>query len=330
MSDLRFSDASGFRWSGPFIVSVLAVFLGGWVFSESVLPPLASLAVPRTDSGGESAVDRAVEQHVDLMKTSKDRFTGRSLFVMPSPPPRKAPPTPPPPPPRIEPPEPLAPPAPPAAYAGAKPTGMVGDRVFFDTYTIGIGEEKNGIKVLGIEPPSNVLIEHLRGTYSVPVWEAADWDKLSPPPARSSAGPIKNAAPTPRVAVVAAAEDPAPEPEPIETEPSEPVAIAAPQSEAPDPDAPEAERQVERTAVAAPRPAYSTPRALAQPTTVVPVQGVSPPISAGEIASMTPEQVRQAIAQVSRARRLPGLDSAAQNRLREEFDALRARQGQLP
>ena len=117
---------------------------------------------------------------------------------------------------------------------------------------------------------------------------------------------------------------------PIETEPSEPVAIAAPQSEAPDPDAPEAERQVERTAVAAPRPAYSTPRALAQPTTVVPVQGVSPPFSAGEIASMTPEQVRQAISQVTRSRRIAGLDSATQNRLREEFDALRARQGQLP
>ncbi|MSR44386.1 MAG: hypothetical protein EXS15_03385 [Phycisphaerales bacterium] len=65
---------------------------------------------------------------------------------------------------------------------------MLGTLVYFgENLMIRVGEEKNGVKVIAVEPPSNVRVEHLRGSYSVPIWLPTDWSKLSgsSPPAHS-------------------------------------------------------------------------------------------------------------------------------------------------
>ncbi|MSR28530.1 MAG: hypothetical protein EXS03_03010 [Phycisphaerales bacterium] len=215
--------------------------------------------------------------------------------------------------------------------------------MFFESITIRVGEEKNGIKVLGIEPPSNVRIEHMGGTYSVPVWTGTDWSKLGSPPVRGASNLIKDA-PTallalspPEPAEVALAAEPA-----VEAEPAPPVVVVvASDPDEPDSDAPDAERQTTRAPsteiptppavrAAMPLPAYSEARAIAPAPTLGPSDQPPPPISASRIAVMTPAEVGAAISQVSRARRMPGLDQATQARLREEFVLLRTRQGTAP
>ncbi len=319
----------GPRWSGSLIVTTLAVLVGGWMILYEAVPALMTLLVPGADDSGESAIDRALEKHQDLLATSKSRFNGRSLFVMPSPPARKASPAPPPPPPPPVDLTPALPPPAPTEYGGAKPKGMVGETVFFDSFTIRVGEEKNGIKIIGLEPPSNVRIEHMRGTYSVPVWEGSDWGSLASPAPRSSSSPIK-AAPTstpaqtretPRqpaeVAVVV-----------VET-PAAPT--LSQEAEESSPDADDAPRETPREVVVSIPPApYSTARPLPGAPTVLPTAAVPLPMSPSQIASLTPAQVGAAISQISRARRMEGLDPATQARLREEFDALRVRQGTMP
>ncbi len=325
---------SGTRWSGPFIVSGLAVFLGSWVLLGEAMPILGTLLVPHGNEGERSATDRALERHQDLMKTSRDRFAGRSLFVMPPPPERKAPPAPPPPPPRVEPVDPPPPLAPPATYTGSAPKGVIGTTVLFDTFSVRVGEEKNGIKVIGIEPPSNVKIEHMGGSYSVPIWTPTDWSKLGaishaatpsgiqsvPSPAVAPEPvpePVAELVPTPEPALVA-------EPAVLSTDPpaSPPVVV-----EPPPPSPPQPVRPAAAASLATP---YTPARAIAGPSSVVPPTAIPDPLTPEQIRLMSQAQVTAAIAQVSRARQQPGLDAATQGRLRQEFDLLRARRAELP
>lgn len=338
MSISRLPFSSGDRWSGPFIVSIVAVGIGLWVVGVDGLPFLRSFLVSGGAADGSSAIDQAIGRHNDVMKTSTDRFSGRSLFVMPPPHPRKAPPAPPPPPPRVEPVSPPAPPPPPTDYTGPKPTGMVGDIVYFETLAIRIGEEKNGIKVLGVEPPSNVRVMHMKGTYSVPIWTPTDWSKLSSAPI-SRASPITRAVTVPPKAPTAppgneiapAAPVSAPVDAPIvatsggasdEAAEEVPMPVAEPVRElATVPPAP----------ATAPAPAQTVP-AFSSVTPIAPIEPISPSsalppaLTPQQIQEMTPAQISVALARISRARQQPGLDAASQARLREEFTALRDRQ----
>lgn len=318
MSSPRLSLPSGDRFSGPFVVSALAVCVCAWVIGVDGLPMLQSLLVPTGATEGASAIDQAVGRHNDLMKTSTDRFSGRSLFVMPPPHPRRAAPAPPPPPPRVEPPTPPAPPPAPAEYTGPKPTGMVGDTVYFETLAIRIGEEKNGIKVLGVEPPSNVRVEHLKGTYSVPVWVPTDWKKISPTP-------IGRPSPITRAVTVAPAQD---SPTSAPAEPEQPAGDPEPAQQAStggasDQDAPQPAAPAQAGPVL---PTFTevAPAGVAQ--SVAPPTAVPAPLTEQEIQAMTPSQVSLAMAVISRARQQPGLDGATQERLRLEFAWLRERQ----
>ncbi len=346
MTLFRFNPGVTVQWSAPLVVSAIAALIGGGVVVVELAPVIGTLFSPSPGSDESTSMARAGERHGALVKTSTDRFSGRSLFTMPAPPPRPAPPPPPPAPP-APPAPPPPPPSAPAEYSGTLPTGMLGDLVYFGgTLTIRVGEEKNGIKVIGVEPPSNVLIEHARGTYSVAIWTPVDWSKLSANAPSRTSPIIKAVVVEPAVEIeetsqptIAAPElDPAPEPAPPLAAPVAPIVpivpiapiapIAPPESanderDVPDPDAPNAERVDERPALVVPS-SQPQPR-LGESPTLNPTTTIPPPLSQAQVALLTHAQAQAALARVSRARQTPGLDQPTQNRLRDEAARLRAR-----
>ena len=332
------------RWSIPLIGSLLAAVICGWVVAAGLFPIAVTLMTSQNQSETNSAMNKAIEKHDSLAKVSADRFTGRSLFTMPSPPPRPAPPpaapvaAPPPPPP-------APPPSAPSEYTGTKPTGMLGQMIFFGSeLTIRVGEEKNGIKIIAVEPPTNVRIEHMGGIYSVAVWAPTDMSKLNTA-GNSSSSAIKF--PTIRVPNAneksAASEQAQAITQGITqgTIPASPIAPIAPPvpaqssvdtNDEPNPDAPDAQREAPRSA----RPSSARPAAGGnrnnQPQLPPPAATGTPegstllPITLEQISAMSQGDVAAALARVARARQSQGLDQATQDRLRSEFGLLRERQ----
>ena len=341
-SDFRFGLDP--RWSIPLIGSFLALAICGWVVAAQLFPIAVTLMTSQNESETNSAMNKAIEKHDSLVKVSVDRFTGRSLFTMPSPPPRPAPPpaapvAPPPPPP------PPPPPSAPSEYTGTKPTGMLGQVIFFGSeLTIRVGEEKNGIKIIAVEPPTNVRIGHMGGIYSVAVWAPTDMSKLNTA-GNSSSSAIK----FPAIRVSNANEKSAASEQAqgltqgtIQgTIPASPIAPIAPPvpaqssvdtNDEPNPDAPDAQREAPRSA----RPSSGRSAAGAngskQPQPPPPAVTGTPegstllPITPEQIAAMSQGDVASALARVARARQSQGLDQATQDRLRSEFGLLRERQ----
>lgn len=347
MNPIRFTATQSTRWSAPLIASLLAIVLASGVVFSEMLTAVTTLFVPRPQGDETTSMARAQERHGELVKTSTDRFSGRSLFTMPAPPVRPAPPAPPPAPP-APPPPPPPPPSAPSEYAGPKPTGMLGDLVYFgETLSIRVGEEKNGVKVIGVEAPSNVLIEHARGSYSVPIWTQVDWSKLSSAaPARSNsiiktvAAETENSTgddappPTPAAqgrAATVSAPPVAPTiaiPAPTTAAPgSEPAKVdpVVDESDVPDADSPTTERLNERPAAVAPPPSAPAPRAIGESPALNPPTTLPPSLNQAQITALSLAEARAALARVSRARQSAGLDQAAQDRLRDESARLRTR-----
>ena len=337
-NDLHFDFAP--RWSIPLIGSLLAAGICGWVVAAGLFPIAVTLMTSQNQSETNSAMNKAIEKHDSLAKVSADRFTGRSLFTMPSPPPRPAPPpaapvAPPPPPP------PAPPPSAPSEYTGTKPTGMLGQMIFFGSeLTIRVGEEKNGIKIIAVEPPTNVRIEHMGGIYSVAVWAPTDMSKLNTA-GNSSSSAIKF--PTIRVPNANEKSAASEQAQAITqgTIPASPIAPIAPPipaqssvdtNDEPNPDAPDAQREAPRSA----RPSSARPAAGGngsnQPQLQPPAATGTPegstllPITLEQISAMSQGDVAAALARVARARQSQGLDQATQDRLRSEFGLLRERQ----
>ena len=336
------------RWSIPLVVSLVALAICGWVVAAQLFPIAVTLMTSQNESETNSAMNKVIEKHDSLVKVSVDRFTGRSLFTMPSPPPRPAPPpaapvAPPPPPP------PPPPPSAPSEYTGTKPTGMLGRMIFFGSdLTIQVGEEKNGIQILAVEPPTNVRIGHMGGIYSVAVWAPTDMSKLNTA-GNSSSSAIK----FPTIRVPNANEKSAASEQAQGltqgtthgitqgTIPASPIAPIAPPvpaqssvdtNDEPNPDAPDAQREAPRSA----RPSSGRSAAGAngsnQPQLPPPAAtGTSEgstllPITPEQISAMSQGDVAAALARVARARQSQGLDQATQDRLRSEFGLLRERQ----
>ena len=328
------------RWSIPLVVSLVALAICGWVVAAQLFPIAVTLMTSQNESETNSAMNKVIEKHDSLVKVSVDRFTGRSLFTMPSPPPRPAPPpaapvAPPPPPP------PPPPPSAPSEYTGTKPTGMLGRMIFFGSdLTIQVGEEKNGIQILAVEPPTNVRIGHMGGIYSVAVWAPTDMSKLNTA-GNSSSSAIK----FPTIRVPNANEKSAASEQAQGltqgTIPASPIAPIAPPvpaqssvdtNDEPNPDAPDAQREAPRSArPSSGRSAVGANRSN-QPQLPPPAVTGTPegstllPITPEQISAMSQGDVAAALARVARARQSQGLDQATQDRLRSEFGLLRERQ----
>ncbi len=335
-NDFRFGLDS--RWSIPLIGSLLAVVICGWVVAAQLIPIAVTLMTSQSESETNSSINKAIEKHEALVKVSVDRFSGRSLFTMPSPPPRPAPPPPAP----VAPPPPPPPPPPPSApseYTGTKPTGMLGQMIFFGSdLTIQVGEEKNGIKIIAIEPPTNVRIGHMGGIYSVAVWTPTDMSKLNNA-GNSSSSAIKFPTirvPTADEKTVASEQTQLPKPASPITPPAPPASVqsSVDTNDEPNPDASDAQREAPRSieppsAPSAARANESNPPNLPPPAPKASGSLVgSPllPITPEQISAMSQGDVATALARVARARQSQGLDQATQDRLRIEFGLLRERQ----
>ena len=307
------------RWSIPLIGSLLAVVICGWVVAAGLFPIAVTLMTSQNQSETNTAMSKAIEKHDSLAKVSADRFTGRSLFTMPSPPPRPAPPpaapvaAPPPPPP-------APPPSAPSEYTGTKPTGMLGQVIFFGSeLTIRVGEEKNGIKIIAVEPPTNIRIGHMGGIYSVAVWAPTDMSKLNPA-GNSSSSAMK----FPTVRVPSANEKSAASEQAQGTIPASPIAPIAPPvpvpvpaqssvdtNDEPNPDAPDAQREAPRSARPSSAGSAAGANGSTQPQLPPPAATGSPegspllPITAEQISAMSQGDVASALARVARAS-IPG------------------------
>jgi len=163
---------AGFRVSAPLVASAAAVALAAMVVGGGLTQTVKAVFAsgvsedetdPFADLGSESET---------LLETSRKRFDGRSMYALPTPPVRRPPPPPPRPP---EPPKPPpGPPPAPASYTGPAPTAIVGDYVYFGALRVKLGEERDGIKVVSIDAPYTIKVEHMRGTYTVPFWSRID------------------------------------------------------------------------------------------------------------------------------------------------------------
>lgn len=316
---------AGFRPSVPLAVSAASI---GVIAIAAIGPMgglLASLLAPSADPADARTFDASLARHDAALQLATDRFAGRSLFTMPP-----APFRPPPPPPPSVPAEPPPPPKPevpvaPPEYSGPKPMGMIGSVVYFEGVSaVAVGEERDGLKVIGVEPPGKVRVEHRGGTYSVPVWEPSDLSALAKRATATSVSgsPIRSAS--------AGTEDPdggsSPSGAPKAQAPERPRAAgtessgASPAAPPPPPSQPATTPPSEPQAPsrpAPPPPAPEQPQDMPMPGAEVPA-----PLSQEEVDSMTRAQAQSALAQVVRARGNKDLDADTKDRLRREFDML--------
>jgi hypothetical protein len=318
MRDLRSMLPPGFRPNAAFIVSAACLGTLATVAIISLADLAPAAIAPSADPKDVRAFDAQLARHEAAIELSRARFDGRSLFVMPAPPYRPPPPPPPLPPEPPPPPKPVTPPAP-AEYGGPKPMGMIGSTVYFDGISaLSVGQERDGLKVLSVEPPSHVRVSHRGGTYLVPVWDPSDLTALSKretgaaspiksvkpetdgPGAGGNAGDAGRAADGGQARDGRAADAPAPAPQ---SPPAPPPAPPAP---------------------SAPQPAPSAPPAPAGPGTDIelPRAEVPAPLSQADVDAMSRREAQAALAAVSRARSIRDLDDATRARLRGEFDML--------
>jgi hypothetical protein len=319
MKDLGKILPPGFRPNAAFVVSAACVVTLA-ITSFTALVDLTPAAIaPSADPKDVRAFDAQLARHEAALDLARSRFDGRSLFVMPAPPYRPPPPPPPLPPEQPPPPKPVVPVAP-SEYSGPKPMGMIGNSVYFEGIpALAAGEDRDGLKVLSVEPPSHVRVSHRGGTYLVPVWDPSDLTSLSKREAGGTS-PIKSVP-----ALGAGAPDAGTSPEvPADDQPSRDPAPSQPEPPAPSPPAQPA------PSATPPAPAPAPPRQPAPPPAEpgtgsdigVPGQEIPTPLSQDDVDAMTRREAQAALAAVSRARGIRNLDEATRTRLREEFDML--------
>ncbi len=170
----------GFRVTAPLVVSAAAIGLSAWSVINAVGAVGAAALERSVDAESSNPLEALVEESESFLETSRRRFDGRSVFLLPPPPVRK--------PVVVEAPKPVAPPPdpgpppPPASYTGPTPTSVIGNIVNFGSLRVRVGESVEGIKVVSVNVPYSIEIEHMRGKYTVPLWSRLDERLLRPTP----------------------------------------------------------------------------------------------------------------------------------------------------
>jgi hypothetical protein len=169
--------------SGPLGLSLAALLLVV-VFALVTIPSLLVAAFgPGTGSSepGE-AIAKLVAEHEKSVKTSQDRFNGRSVFFRP--PPKYVPPPPPPPEDERGPPPPPPPPAVPISYTGPSLKAIMGETAWFMPPTakepplylkVGETDPKSGVLLVSTNPPWSVHVSHKGGEYDVELFKKS-WE----------------------------------------------------------------------------------------------------------------------------------------------------------
>ena len=181
----------GFRLSAPVVVSTAAIGLSAYVVATNVGSLLGAAFTSSVDEESADPLKTLATDSEQFLETSRKRFDGRSVYALPSPPPPPRPPvvaqTKP-----VEPPKPPGPPPAPAAYTGPAPTSVFGDTVNFGQMRVKLGETVEGIKVTEISAPYSIKVEHMRGSYTVPLFARGDDRLLQPTKLTGGASGIKS------------------------------------------------------------------------------------------------------------------------------------------
>jgi hypothetical protein len=179
----------GFRVSAPLVVSTVAIGFSAFVVAENVGGLFGAAFASSVDAETSDPLKALAADSEAFLAKSRMRFDGRSVYSLPSPPPPKVvvqKPTKP-----VEPPKDPGPPPPPATYTGPSPTSVFGDTVNFGSLRVKLGETADGIKVTGIDAPWSITVEHMRGTYTVPLFARGDDRLLKPTKVTGAASGIK-------------------------------------------------------------------------------------------------------------------------------------------
>jgi hypothetical protein len=166
-----------FGWSiGSLLILAIFLFL-------TISAVIAPLFMKTSERSTQNRIVVLLEQYEENNLTDIARFNGRSAFFKPI---RIARPTPPPAPrkdveelPPPAPPEQLGPPPAPASYTGPPLIAIIGEEAWFRSggssspvIRLHIGEESNGLKLIRTHAPTLVTVEHRRGTYEIPLFDA--------------------------------------------------------------------------------------------------------------------------------------------------------------
>lgn len=170
--------AGGLRLSVPVVVSTVALGLSTYVLAKGLGEVAGSLFARSVDETSADPLAALAKDSNDFLEQSRKRFDGRSIYSLPPAPVRKPVVTERPKP--VEPPKDPGPPPPPAVYSGPSPTSVFGDIVNFGQLRVKLGETTDGIKVTAIQAPYSITVEHMRGTYTVPLFGRPD-DRLLKP-----------------------------------------------------------------------------------------------------------------------------------------------------
>ena len=179
----------GFRVSAPLVVSTVAIGLSAFVVAENMGSLLGAAVSSSVDEETADPLKPLAADSDAFLTKSRMRFDGRSVYSLPSPPPPKVvvqKPTKP-----VEPPKDPGPPPPPATYTGPAPTSVFGNIVNFGSLRVKLGETVDGIKVTSIDAPWSIKVEHMRGTYTVPLFARGEDRLLQPTKASGGTSGIK-------------------------------------------------------------------------------------------------------------------------------------------
>jgi hypothetical protein len=169
---------SGFRVTTPLVISAVAIGVSAYVVAGGVGGLFGAVITRSIDKDSADPLLALVKESDDFITKSQKRFDGRSPYVLPPAPMRKPvvaeKPKP------VEPPKDPGPPPPPAVYSGPSPTSVFGNIVNFGMLRVKLGETTDGIKVTAIDSPYSITVEHMRGTYTVPLFARYD-DRLLKP-----------------------------------------------------------------------------------------------------------------------------------------------------
>lgn len=184
----------------PLLINAAAIAVAVWIFG-SKLPALPSALFTEGLENDETSafLSKYLENHAVDSQTYQARIDGRSVFFLPPAPQVPKPPT------LVKKDEssgPAPPPPPPPNYTGPTVRFLLGNEVYFHAgLRIKLGEEKQGIRILAVDPPWTVNVAHAGGEYELTVFNQIHIG-IEEPPGTSHA-------PTPGLLVVETPQEPA-------------------------------------------------------------------------------------------------------------------------